>query len=213
MNFNNILIIGAHYDDAELGAGGTAAKLAEQGKRVYKLTLTNNETDFKQYGIKVDSDSSVLSSAAACKILGIDEITDFSPAQCNELEYSKEMMQQIEAIVFEKKIDTVFMHFRFDINQDHMAAYKLCLTAARHCKNLFAYQSNNYICEQVYNPTYFIDISKQIEKKKLALGVYGKEHNRFNRLFETKLEMNHVWGAQNKVEYAEGFHVIKMLDE
>lgn len=212
MNFNNILIIGAHYDDAELGAGGTAAKLAEQGKKVYKLTLTNNETDFKQYNIRVDQKSSLISSAKACEILGVEEILDFKTAKCNELVYSKEMMQSIETIVFEKNIDTVFMHFRYDINQDHIAAYQLCLTAARHCKNLLAYQSNNYICEQVYNPTYFIDISSQIEKKKKALYAYGSEHNRFNRLFETKLEMNHIWGSQNKVEYAEGFHVIKMLE-
>ena len=213
MKFNNILIVGAHYDDTELGAGGTAAKLAEIGKKVYKLTLTNNETDFKYYGVKVDQKTSQLSSEQACQILGMEEITDFKPAMCNELVYSKEMMQQIEAIVFDKKIDAVFMHFRFDINQDHLAAYQLCLTAARHCKNLFAFQSNNYICEQVYNPVYFIDISKQIEKKKAALSAYGSEHNRFNKLFETKLEMNHVWGAQNHVEYAEGFHVIKMLDD
>ena len=32
MNLKNVLIIGAHYDDAELGAGGTAAKLASEGK-------------------------------------------------------------------------------------------------------------------------------------------------------------------------------------
>lgn len=36
---DNILIVGAHFDDAELGVGGTAAKLVEQGKNVYKLTL------------------------------------------------------------------------------------------------------------------------------------------------------------------------------
>ena len=34
-----ILMVGAHFDDVELGAGGTATKLAEQGKKVYKLTL------------------------------------------------------------------------------------------------------------------------------------------------------------------------------
>lgn len=212
MNCKNILIIGAHYDDAELGAGGTAAKLVEQGKKVYKLTLTNNETDFKQYNIRVDQNSSLISSAKACEILGVEEIKNFQYAKCNELVYTKDMMQSIEAIIFEKEIDTVFMHFRYDINQDHLAAYQLCLTAARHCRNLLAYQSNNYICEQVYNPTYFIDISDQIEKKKRALNAYGREHNRFNRLFETKLEMNHIWGAQNKVEYAEGFHIIKMLE-
>ncbi len=29
----NILIIGAYYDDAELGVGGTAAKLVSEGKK------------------------------------------------------------------------------------------------------------------------------------------------------------------------------------
>ena len=49
----NILIVGAHYDDAELGAGGTAAKLAAEGKNVYKLTLTDNVTKFSQMNINV----------------------------------------------------------------------------------------------------------------------------------------------------------------
>ena len=40
----NILIVGAHYDDTELGAGGTAAKLVRQGKRVYKITLTDRDS-------------------------------------------------------------------------------------------------------------------------------------------------------------------------
>lgn len=53
MNLKNVLIIGAHYDDAELGAGGTAAKLASEGKTVYKLTLTDNETDFCQWVLKL----------------------------------------------------------------------------------------------------------------------------------------------------------------
>jgi LmbE family N-acetylglucosaminyl deacetylase len=55
---NNVLIIGAHFDDAELGAGGTAAKLVSEGKKVYKLTLTDNATKFTQKNINVDYDSS-----------------------------------------------------------------------------------------------------------------------------------------------------------
>ena len=61
----NILIVGAHFDDAELGAGGTAAKLVKEGKKVYKITLTDNKTDFKQRGIVVDYDSSKKQSAEA----------------------------------------------------------------------------------------------------------------------------------------------------
>ena len=50
----NILIVGAHYDDAELGAGGTAAKLAAEGKNVYKLTLTDNVTRFSPMNMNVE---------------------------------------------------------------------------------------------------------------------------------------------------------------
>lgn len=206
----NILIVGAHYDDTELGAGGTAAKLVRQGKRVYKITLTDNETAFTQMNIQVHSDDSALQSHKACEILGIEEITDFEPVPCNQLCYSTKMMQRIEKVIFDYKIDTVFMHFANDVNQDHMAASQLCLTAARHCSNIFQYQSNGYIINQ-YEPTMFMDISDVIDLKMEALKQYGEEHNRFNRLFETSIERNHMWGYANKVEYAEGFHVIKCM--
>ena len=32
----NILVIGAHYDDAELGAGGSMAKWVKEGNKVFK---------------------------------------------------------------------------------------------------------------------------------------------------------------------------------
>ena len=95
----NILIIGAHYDDAELGCGGTAAKLAAMGKNVYKLTLTNNETNFDAMNIHVDANSSVRQSSNACKILGIKEIVDFEPVQCCKLFYDTEIMQRVEKII------------------------------------------------------------------------------------------------------------------
>ena len=92
----NILIIGAHYDDAELGAGGTAAKLADSGKKVYKITLTDNETNYTQMHIQVDAVSSKLQSKKACDVLGVTELDEFSPVACNYLEYNTETMQRIE---------------------------------------------------------------------------------------------------------------------
>ena len=207
----NILIVGAHFDDAELGVGGTAAKLASEGKNVYKLTLTDNVTKFEQMGINVNYVSSKKQSSEACNILGIKEITDFEPVRCSELAYSKDLMQKIEKIIFDLNIDTIFMHFNADMNTDHVAASKLCLTAGRHCKNIFQYQSNGYVLENVYYPTIFVDVTDFIEKKRRALACYGSEHNRFDRLFEVSIDRNRVWGYSNKVGYAEGFNVIKML--
>lgn len=207
----NILIVGAHYDDAELGAGGTAAKLVAEGKNVYKLTLTDNVTRFAHMNIQVEYETSVAQSSRACQILGVREITEFKPVECTHLVYSTEMMQRIEDVIYRYQIDTVFMHFAHDMNQDHIEAAKLCLTAARHCDNIFQYQSNGYILDQAYYPTFFVDISDYVEQKIAALEQYGEEHNRFSRLFQINVERNHVWGYSNKVAYAEGFLPIKML--
>lgn len=207
----NILVVGAHYDDAELGAGGTSAKLAAEGKNVYKLTLTNNVTRSKHLHLNVEYETSVKESGLACEILGVHEIPDFAPIECGQLFYNTEVMQKVEDVLYKYHIDTVFMHYTDDLNQDHISASKICLTAARHCDNIFFYQSNLYISPHPFQPTFFFDISDFIDKKRKALYQYTGDHNRFNALFETNIERNHVWGYSNKCEYAEGFMAHKYL--
>lgn len=208
----NVLMIGAHFDDVELGCGGTAAKLVAEGKNVFKLTLTDNVTNYNDKNIFVDYKSSAESSAKACNILGIKEIK-FPVQKCNNLMYSTELMQKLEKIIADYQIDTVFMHFSDDVNQDHIEASKISKTASRYCDNVLAYQSNTYILSSSYYPSYFFDISKYIEKKKSALAQYGYEHDRFGKLFSSNISRNKVWGYGNHVDYAEGFVVIKMLEK
>ena len=207
----NILVIGAHYDDAELGVGGTMAKLSKEGKKVYKLTLTDNVTKSFLLNLDVAYETSKLASNQACDILGVQGISTFKQIECTNLFYNTKTMQLIEEIIHKNKIDTVFMHYVDDMNQDHVEAAKLCKTAARHCPNVFTYQSNLYVLASPYYPTVFVDISDYVELKKRALDQYESQHNRFNSLFETTIQRNHVWGYSQKVQYAEAFQVIKML--
>lgn len=211
-DMKNVLIVGAHFDDAELGVGGTMAKLVSQGRNVYKFTLTDNETRFEQRNIHVGYSDSKIQSGRAARCVGVTEIENPCPVPCSTLAYSKDLMQRVESIIFRYHIDTVFIHFNGDMNQDHVEASKICLTAARHCSNILEYRSNGYIVDKEFHPTYFVDISDFIEQKRRALACYGKEHDRMERLFTTIVERNHVWGFANEVEYAEGFQVIKMLD-
>ena len=210
-NMKNILIVGAHYDDAELGAGGSAIKFAEEGKNVFKLTLTDNVTKSHILNLNIDYETSRIQSAEAAKVLKMKE-AEFEPVECTRLFYSTDLMQKIEQIIHDQEIDTVFTHFKDDANQDHIETNKLCRTAARHCDNIFAYQSNFYILDEPYYPTYFVDISRYVEKKIESLKKYEGQHDRFSRLFESCIERNKIWGYSNKVAYAEGFQVIKMLD-
>jgi len=207
----NILVVGAHYDDVELGVGGSAAKFVKQGKKVYKLTLTDNVTRSGHLHMNIDYESSRDASAKASEILGIQEITDFVPVDCNNLFYNTETMQRIEDVIYKYNIDTVFMHFMEDANQDHVEASKLCKTASRHCQNVFVYQSNLYVLTEPYYPIFFVDISDFETQKIEALKQYDSQHDRFNDLFQATLARNKVWGASQKVKSAEAFMPLRVL--
>lgn len=205
---NNILVVGAHYDDAELGVGGTMAKLARSGKKVYKITLTDTEVFSEMMNLKIAGSDAKANSLNASKIIGSTEL-EFDVSVYGNLKYTQSIMQKLEEIVLRYDIDTCFFHFYDDYNTDHIAANQICKTAFRHCNNLLMFQSNPYITTKPYVPDFFVDISDSIQIKKEALLAYDKEHNRQGRLFETNIERNHLWGYGNHVEYAEGFKIIK----
>ena len=209
-SFKNILIVGAHYDDAELGAGGVAARFIKEGLKVYKITLTDTNVYSKTFNLNIDGDDTKNESKKACDVLGGVEEIPFSKSSYGELEYKKEIMQELENILLEYNIDTVFFHFKNDYQTDHIAAYKICSTAARHCKNLLMFQSNPYIITEAYYPNFFIDISDVVDMKRKALSCYNQNHNRGGNLFETSIDRNKIWGYGIGVKYAEGFMAIKV---
>lgn len=205
----NILFVGAHFDDTELGGGALIAKFINEGKRVFKITLTKTDVFDKRMGLNISAERAAINSAASCKITGAEEIPVHS-APYGELVYTKQIMQEIENIIVSNDIDTCFFHFNSDYNTDHIAAHQICKTAARHCKNLLMYQSNPYIIDDAFYPNVFFDVSDFIEIKRKALSCYDKEHDRQNSLFETSIERNKLWGYGIHSNYAEAFVAIKL---
>ena len=204
----NVLILGAHYDDLELGVGGTAYKLSQNGKKVYKITLTDTEVISKEQNVNIKAENAWCDSGRACEILGVEQLK-IHQAKHGQLEYNLEMMQEIEHIIFEKNIDTVFIHYFEDYNTDHVVAHQLCKTAARHVKNLLMFHTNPYVLIDNFSPNMFVDISDCIEYKQKALECYEKDHNRRGNLFETCKNRNSVWGYAIQKPFAEAFQVIK----
>lgn len=212
---NNILAIGAHFDDVELGVGGTLSKLKSDkpDRKIYKLTLTNNITNFKHKNINVDFESSLKESEQACKILGISQINITNYVGCTELIFNKKQMQDIESFIFDMNIDTVFCHYPSDIQQDHEHASKISFVAGRYCENIIFYQSNRYILPQSFYPRIYSDITSSIDLKKKSLKCYSSDHNRNNKLFDQTILQNQVWGYQFLLKqqniYAEAFSPLK----
>ena len=145
LDFGNVLIIGAHYDDSELGAGGTAARLIREGHKGYKMTLTDTVVKSEDMKLDITNDRARDNSKNACLALGGVEELEIPLQPYGNLRYTQEGMQAIEHLILEKAIDTVFMHYADDYNTDHLEAHKICKTAARHVKNLFLTESGLFL--------------------------------------------------------------------
>ncbi len=210
-----ILVIGAHYDDAELGAGGSMAKWRKEGKIVGKLTLSDNATNFKQKDIVVRPSDAHRENQKACKILDVKEIT-FPLQPCTDMVYKREQMQQIEAFILGNEIDTLVMHNIFDVQQDHIHSATISYVAGRYCDNILMYQSNKYVLPQDFYPRYFVDITDTVELKRKALACYSTEHNRYQQLFDNTIRQNRVDGyrvnMQEGTRYAEAFTILKLTE-
>jgi len=212
---NKILVIGAHFDDAELGAGGTMAKWVKEGREVFKITLTDNVTNFDHNNSKILYLESQQESSIASAILGVKEVLNLSTGICTELLYNKKQMQEIEAFILDNKIDTVLTHYLYDVQQDHVHASTISYVAGRYCNNVLMYQSNKYVLPQAFYPRIFVDITETIELKIKALECYSSGHDRYGNLFNMTIESNKINGytaiKSEKQVYAEAFDLIKMV--
>lgn len=210
----NILAIGAHHDDIELGAGGTLAKYAKQGHKVFGLTLTNSETHYEERNIHRTKQTALAEGKAAAKIVGLKllEVPTKLQADNGELAYNAEIMRFVEKILHEHKIDMVITHWKRDMNTDHEATAKISIVAARHIPRVLMYRSNWYQPDAAFNGIVYSDISDVMDLKIKALHAYaGEIKNRSMEWINTFIDSNRSFGFSIGVKYAEVFEPVKYL--
>ncbi|VTR99950.1 Uncharacterized protein OS=Planctomyces maris DSM 8797 GN=PM8797T_26590 PE=4 SV=1: PIG-L [Gemmata massiliana] len=112
-----IIVFGAHPDDAELKAGGTAAKWAKLGHEVKMVSVTNGDIGhWKEAGgplakrrlAEVQKADKVL--GVACEVLDIHD---------GELEPNLENRKKITRLIRDWKADIVVAHRPWDYHPDH----------------------------------------------------------------------------------------------
>ena len=115
----DILVFGAHPDDAELGAGGTIAKEVSRGKKVGIVDLTRGEL-----GTRGSADIRDKEAAKAAKILGIAvrENMEFADGFfVNDREHQMELIK----IIRRYKPEIVLCNAVDDRHIDHPKGSKL----------------------------------------------------------------------------------------
>lgn len=208
----NILAIGAHFDDVELGCGGALAKHAQGGDRVYVYVATVSGFT-NQYDRTVRSSRIALKEGtAAMKILGVKELI-CGQFKTLEVEFVDELNVELLKIVQEKKIDTVYAHWTGDIHHDHQAVAKASLHACRHVPRLLMYRSNWYHSTMEFRGNFYIDITRHWDTKEKAIQAHASEIERtagkWIHFFKNEAENA---GQRIDVKYAEIFEVVKWLE-
>lgn len=209
----NVLAIGAHFDDVELGCSGTLARHAERGDHVYIYVATVSGF-LNQYNQEVRSSQIALEEAqAAIRILGVKELLCGS-FKTLEVEFIDTLNVEILKIVDQKKIDTVYAHWTSDIHHDHQAVARASLHSCRHVPRLLMYRSNWYHSTLDFRGNFYTDITDHWVTKERAIRAHASEMNRTGEqwinFFKNEAENA---GQRIGVKYAEVFEVVKWLEQ
>jgi LmbE family N-acetylglucosaminyl deacetylase len=112
-----IIVFGAHPDDAELKAGGTAILWSKLGHHVKLVSVTNG--DIGHWRIKGEqlAKRRLAEVQAAAKVLGVE--TEVLPIHDGELEPMLEHRRTITRVIRKWKADLVICHRPWDYHPDH----------------------------------------------------------------------------------------------
>ena len=209
----NILAIGAHWDDIELGCGLTLKKLNEKGHNIFSSVICSSQYGSDENEGMTESEA-LESGLKSFKLMGATYVsTEKEPN--SKLVYNKNIMQILEKVVNDKNIDTVFTHWYGDLNTDHKATWDISRTAFRNVKNFFMYQSNSYGDNvNIFKPNFYSTFNKEeyYFKEKLLSQYLTEWNRRKSRWTREIFERERYWGNVSNSEYAEGFQIGKLID-
>lgn len=208
----NVLAVGAHFDDIELGCGGSIAKHSKNGDNVYVFvaTLSGFSNPYKK-SIRKNS-LAKKEGEKAMKVLGIKKLYS-AKFKTLKVEFNEELNVEILKIIEKHKIDLIYGHWVGDIHHDHQAVGKSTLHSARHVKNILLYRSNWYDSSLNFNGNFYIDISKTWEIKKKSIEMHKSEMERTGKKWINFFHNEAINAGQKiNVKYAEVFEVVKFVN-
>lgn len=179
----DVLALGAHPDDVELGCGATLAKLARAGRRIGIVHLTRGEA-----GTRGDAETRRREAETAAEILGAS-VLEF--LDCGDGAFRQGTVEEDALIELLRRLrpELVFAPTPADRHPDHGRAHRLVLDAAFYAglRNrapglggaphrpgaLFSYPQHDPI-----EPAFVVDVTDAWETKMRALDAYASQLHR-----------------------------------
>ncbi len=207
----NILAIGAHFDDVELGCGGSLIKHVEAGDKVIILVITHSDYADLYKVTQRTREQALIEGRNAAEIIGAE--LKHGSLENKKVQYNWQLIEIIEKTIINNNIDLIYTHWLHDIHQDHSAIARATLTAGRHVPNILMYRSNWYASIHEFHGNFFQDISTVIKKKIEAVKAHKTEYiKRGDKWIDFFVNNNRNSGQQMGIEFAECFEIVKFFN-
>jgi len=223
-----ILVIAAHPDDEILGCGGTLLDFCKKGYKIQIIFLGDGESSRK---LDKKSELKLIRNREYQAKL-VSRKCNFLPPKFKRYPDNKldtvpflEIAKFVEGEIKKFKPTIIFTHFENDLNIDHQLAFKAVVTATRplsktfvkkiYCFEIpssteFSFTQNR---KKIFNPNFFVDVSKYINKKISMFKIYKSEVRAWPHPRSLKAIKNMAMyrGSQIGKRYAEAFITLREL--
>ncbi len=224
-----ILVVAAHPDDEVLGCGGTIIRHVEAGDNVEILIVAEGATSRQQKRNRLEAQRELtdlaIASQKAGSILGVRGVEllglpDNRLDSINRLDLIKKVEERIDL----HRPEVVYVHHAGDLNVDHRRLHEAVVTACRPTpghitRRILSFEVASSTEWQpansgpAFQPNWFVDISRQWERKQKALEAYSSEMRKWPhaRSIEALEHLARWRGAQVGVHAAEAFCLLRQL--
>lgn len=199
----NVVAIGAHPDDIEIGAGGSLALHHRRGDAVRFIVLTNG-------GELSDQSQRKREAKNAAEILNIDDI-HFLEYEDTRIPYNDEIIKQLNSHLTEFDADRVYIHTEEDTHQDHRRASMASIAASRNINEVLAFESPS--TRPTFNPEYYNKLTEGVLEQKIQ-AIRAHESQREKKYLEAEAMkgLARFRGRQANTRYAESYQVIRIKE-
>lgn len=217
---DTVVVFCAHPDDEVIGAGGTLAKYAKEGKRVVCVIFTDGEASHpweqKNYIVKKRR----LEVNKSAKILGIEKLHHLRLRDGKIGEDTKKPIihETLVSILKKYKPSKVFTHDADDLLYGHTAVHKAVIPAfdeyndaLHHTKkaSLLTFNIWAFHFRKRDVPKLFVDITDTFAQKREALKCHKSQFMALIQLWPVVIIKAIMGGFTHQTKYGEVFSKIR----
>lgn len=206
----DILAIGAHPDDAEIGAGGLLMAAKTKGYRIGIVCITDGAA-----GAFGDASQRKKEAEDAALVLNVD-ILRFLGMRDLDIPIGK-TTDLLEELFIETRPTLILTHSPDDWHPDHRCVWQVVDTAWAYANRIHRHGEARIERPRIlqfstdllraHKPSLLADISDFAEAKQKALSCYASQRE----ILKNVLEFNALWGASIGALYAEPFFSLEPL--